>query len=310
MCPTRRRLLPPAAVVPTVMKRIALKIDVDTYRGTLTGVPALIDLLQRHEASASFFFSLGPDHSGRESRRLSPSRYYDLATRLYGLLLPAPDIGARCADQMRRASDSGFEVGVHAWNRVRWQSTAPTADSAWIEVQMTLAYRRFTGIFGQPPHAHGAAGWRTNRHALRLTQRLGFSYASDCRGRFPFLPVIDGELVHCPQLPTTLPTLDELLTSGTASAELAIEQILERSTCDAGDHVFTLRAELEGMRFLAAFEHLLLEWKQRGYQLVALRNQIASRNIATLPRHEVVFAKLAGRSGRYMQQGPAFLQPA
>jgi undecaprenyl phosphate-alpha-L-ara4FN deformylase len=50
-----------------------------------------------------------------------------------------------------------------------------------------------------------------NRHALRLTQRLGFCYASDCRGKFPFIPVIDGEIVLCPQLPTTLPTLDELL---------------------------------------------------------------------------------------------------
>jgi hypothetical protein len=51
------------------MKRIALKIDVDTCRGTLFGVPALIELLQRHEASGSFFFSLGPDTSGREARR-------------------------------------------------------------------------------------------------------------------------------------------------------------------------------------------------------------------------------------------------
>jgi undecaprenyl phosphate-alpha-L-ara4FN deformylase len=79
------------------MKRIALKIDVDTCRGTLFGVPTLIELLQRHEASGTFFFSLGPDTSGREASHLSPSRYYDLVTRLYGLLLPAPDIGIRGA---------------------------------------------------------------------------------------------------------------------------------------------------------------------------------------------------------------------
>jgi undecaprenyl phosphate-alpha-L-ara4FN deformylase len=110
------------------MKRIALKIDVDTCRGTLFGVPALIELLQRHEASGTFFFSLGPDTSGREARHLSPSRYYDLLTRLYGLLLPAPDIGVRGADRMRQARDAGFEVGIHAWNRVRWEkpSRLPT----------------------------------------------------------------------------------------------------------------------------------------------------------------------------------------
>jgi undecaprenyl phosphate-alpha-L-ara4FN deformylase len=142
---------------------------------------------------------------------LSPSRYYDLVTRLYGLLLPAPDIGVRGADRMRQARDAGFEVGIHAWNRVRWEKLVPTADNAWIEAEMEQASRRFAAVFGAQAQAHAAPGWRMNRHALRLTQRLGFCYASDCRGNFPFIPVVDGELVHCPQVPTTLPTLDELL---------------------------------------------------------------------------------------------------
>ncbi|MEF8700464.1 MAG: polysaccharide deacetylase family protein [Candidatus Accumulibacter sp. UW26] len=291
------------------MKRIALKIDVDSCRGTLVGVPALIELLQRHEAAASFFFSLGPDHGGREARRLSPSRYHDLVTRLYGLLLPAPEIGRRCAVQMRAARDAGFEVALHAWNRVRWESRALTADNAWIAAEMAQAYRRFESVFGEAPQAHAAAGWRMNRHALRLTQALGFSYASDGRGKFPFMPVIDGEVIHCPQLPTTLPTLDELMVGKTASVDQAVEQILEASSRIGGDHVFTLRAELEGMNYRSAFERLLEEWQQRGYQLVALRSLLLSRNLAGLPRHRVVFTELPGRLGLRMVQGRLFLPP-
>ena len=289
------------------MKRIALKIDVDTCRGTLFGVPALIELLQRHEASGTFFFSLGPDTSGREARRFSPGRYYDLVTRLYGLLLPVPDIGVRGADRMRQARDAGFEVGIHAWHRVRWEKLVPTADNAWIEAEMEQASRRFAAVFGAQAQAHAAPGWRMNRHALRLTQRLGFCYASDCRGNFPFIPVVDGELVHCPQVPTTLPTLDELLVSETTSAAQAAERILAESASIDGDHVFTLRAELEGMKYKGAFEELLVGWMSRGYRLVALRDLLTSQNIATLPRHTVVFAEVPGRFGQRMTQGPAFL---
>ncbi len=294
---------------PVPIKRIALKIDVDTCRGTLVGVPTLVELLQRHDAAGTFFFSLGPDCSGREARLASPSRYYDRLTRLYGLLLPAPDIGSRGAESMRQARAAGFEVAIHAWHRVRWENRVYTADNAWIEAEMAQAYRRFEALFGEPPKAHGAAAWRMNRHALRLTQRLGFAYASDCRGKFPFIPVIDGELVHCPQLPTTLPTLDELLLPAGASVDRAIEQILGETGSTDGEHVFTLRAELEGMKFSNAFERLLVEWKNQGYQLVALRDLLISRKLATLPRHTVIFAEIPGRAGTHLLQGSAFLPP-
>ena len=50
-------------------KQLALKVDVDTYRGTRVGVPRLMEILGRHGAGATFLFSLGPDHTGRAIRR-------------------------------------------------------------------------------------------------------------------------------------------------------------------------------------------------------------------------------------------------
>jgi undecaprenyl phosphate-alpha-L-ara4FN deformylase len=58
-----------------------------------------------------------------------------------------------------------------------------------------------------------------NAHALRLTQRLGYRWASDCRGSHPFIPVWNAEIVACPQLPTTLPTLDELIGTDDLTAD-------------------------------------------------------------------------------------------
>ena len=290
------------------MKRIALKIDVDTYRGTLFGVPALSKLLQKHNASGTFFFSLGPDSSGSEARSSSLKRHYDRTSRLYGRLLPSPNIGRQCAELMRQTNALGFETGIHAWDRVAWEKTALNAENSWIEGEMGKACNRYLEIFTERATAHGAAGWRMNRHALRLTQRLGFSYASDCRGSHPFIPVIDGEIVACPQIPTTLPTLDEILAlePGT-SPEQAAERILQLSkTLEDDQQVFTLRAELEGMKYLDAFEQLVGNWKSNGYQLVTLADIHASLEVKDLPLHTVEFAEQPGRSGLRMVQGAAF----
>ena len=292
------------------MKRIALKIDVDTYRGTLHGVPALIELLQRYDAGATFFFSLGPDQSGCETRTTSLSRYYDLRTRLYGRIFPSPNIGVRCAEIMQQVGSAGFEVGIHAWNRVRWEESIQQAENPWVEGEIAKACIRFEELFGGIRRVHAAAGWRMNRHALRLTQRLGFSYASDCRGSHPFIPVIDGEIIACPQIPTTLPTLDELLVlEPKYSVEQAVDRIAQLSRAISGDHVFTLRAELEGMKFIEAFERLLATWKSNNQLLVPLRDIRTEIDPGRLPRHTVSMEDTPGRKGARLTQGHAFLWP-
>jgi undecaprenyl phosphate-alpha-L-ara4FN deformylase len=300
--------------------KLALKIDVDTFRGTREGVPRLVEILQRLGAGATFLFSLGPDHTGRAIRRaLRPGflqkvgrtsvvSHYGVRTLLYGTLLPGPDIGKRCAGTLRRVRDAGFEVGIHAWDHVKWQDGVTGADERWTTWQMALAAQRFREVFGgDEPSVHGAAGWQMNVHAFRRTQSLGFRYASDTRGTHPFMPVIRAEIVACPQFPTTLPTLDELIgLDGTTEATVA-QSLLERTDVDRRDHVFTLHAELEGMKLAPAFEALLGGWKAQGFELVALRDLVAATSLSGLPLHTVVDAAMPGRSGLLATQGRVFL---
>jgi peptidoglycan/xylan/chitin deacetylase (PgdA/CDA1 family) len=292
------------------MKKIALKIDVDTYRGTREGVPRLVETLQRHHAQASFFFSVGPDHTGRAIRRVfrpgflgkvsrtSVLRHYGIKTLLYGTLLPGPDIGRNCADIMRSVRDAGFETGIHGFDRIKWQDHVSVKDAAWTQREMQRAADRYIEIFGVAPRAHAAAGWQTNRYGLRHTQHLGFDYSSDTRGTRPFIPTWDAEIIACPQLPTTLPTLDELIGIGGITTENVAQHLLDiTGELSETGHVYTLHAELEGQKWLPIFEQLLQGWGEQGYAIVSLQQYLEEFKVADLPRHEVKPGTVDGRSG-------------
>ena len=287
--------------------KLAIKVDVDTYRGTRDGVPRLVKLLKLHEAGATFLFSLGPDHTGRAMRRAfrpgffskvkrtSVLEHYGLRTLLYGTLLAGPDIGRRCAGEMRAARSAGFEVGVHCWDHVRWQDNVADRDAEWTEREMQRAVSRFKEIFDEDPDTWGAAGWQMNRHTAWFEERH-FAYASDTRGRAPFLPLWDGVAIGCPQIPTTLPTLDEMIGVDGVDESNAASRILS-ITRERKTHVFTAHAELEGGNWHAIFDELLSGWREQGYELVSLKALYDSLDLSNLPRREVVRGTVPGRSG-------------
>jgi peptidoglycan/xylan/chitin deacetylase (PgdA/CDA1 family) len=300
------------------MKHLALKIDVDTLRGTREGVPRLVDLLRRHGADATFLFSLGPDHTGRAIRRVfrpgflrkvsrtSVLEHYGVRQLLYGTLLPGPDIGRRCAPLMRSVAQQGFEVGIHTWDHIRWQDHVAGQDAAWTRREMQQAVVRFSDVFGTPPRTHGAAGWQMNPHAYWLEAELGFDYGSDTRGDTPFLPVIDDAVAGCPQVPTTLPTLDELIGVEGMDADQCADYLLRLTADDPrAHHVYTLHAELEGMKLAGVFDHLLQGWRGQGYTLCAVRTYFESLDVTRLPRHAVTLGTVPGRSGTLALQGAA-----
>jgi undecaprenyl phosphate-alpha-L-ara4FN deformylase len=302
---------------------IGLKVDVDTLRGTRQGVPRLAALLKRHGVDATFYFSVGPDNTGRALRRVfrkgfakkvartSVLKHYGLKTLLYGVLLPGPDIGRAAGAEMRAVHDAGFEVGLHTYDHVRWQDYVAKETAAWTRVQFERGIEAFERVFGFRPASHAAAGWQINSHGLELEREYGLRYASDTRGGAPFLPALPGGISTCPQLPTTLPTFDELLgVDGVTEASIA-ETVFRLSAAAAGApsdnelQVFTLHAELEGMLLLEAFEALLAKWRSSGAAVTRMAriHELALRQ--PLPLRSVVMGEVAGRSGLLAVQAPA-----
>jgi peptidoglycan/xylan/chitin deacetylase (PgdA/CDA1 family) len=299
--------------------QIALKVDVDTYRGTLEGVPALARALTERGIAASFYFSLGPDHTGWALRRVfrpgflskvartSVVSHYGLKTLMYGVLLPGPHIGRHCGEVLRATRAAGHETGIHCYDHVYWQDNVATRDEPWTRRQFLRATEAYRDVFGTDARAHCAAGWQLNAALFALEDELGLDYASDTRGTHPFLPVMGGRTARCPQLPTTLPTLDELIGVDGMTVEDAIDRILDltSSAPASGSHVFTLHAELEGQQFLAPFLRLVDTWRRRGDEIITMARLHAGLDAHRLPRHLVTMSEIPGRSGTLGLQGAA-----
>jgi peptidoglycan/xylan/chitin deacetylase (PgdA/CDA1 family) len=290
--------------------RLALKVDVDTDRGTRLGVPNLTADCREFAAPACFLFSLGPDQTGRAITRIfrpgffqkvsrtSVVQLYGVRTLLNGTLLPAPHIGRRNAGAMRAVRDAGFEVGIHCHNHYRWQDYVNRMSLAAVREEFTAARAEFLRIFGTEARTAGAPGWQSNARSRAIYDEAGLLYASDTRNGRPFFPRIDGHVFATLEIPSTLPTFDELLGRPEYPDGRIVPHYLSllREDCV---NVFTLHAEIEGLGRRDLFRELLRAGAERGVEFVRL-DAYASELLAdraAIPVRDQMYAEIDGRSG-------------
>jgi len=290
--------------------RLALKVDVDTDRGTRIGVPNLVEDLQAVEAPACFLFSLGPDQTGRAITRVfrpgffqkvsrtSVVSIYGVRTLLNGTLLPAPHIGRRNAAVMRRVRDEGFEVGIHCYNHYRWQDYLFKMSLDEVRAEFIAARAEFLRIFGQEARTAGAAGWQSSARSRTAYDEAGLLYASDTRGGGAFFPRMEGKVFQTLEIPSTLPTFDELMGRPEYPDAKIVPHFLSLLRSDQ-PNVFTLHAEIEGMGRRHLFRQLLAACRDAGVKFIRLddlANELLA-NRASIPVRDQVMGTIDGRSG-------------
>ncbi|MBI4602738.1 MAG: 4-deoxy-4-formamido-L-arabinose-phosphoundecaprenol deformylase [Planctomycetes bacterium] len=293
---------------------LGLRVDACTYLGAREGLPRILDLLARLGLRASFFCAMGPDRSGLAALRVfrvpgflakmlrtrAPSMY-GWRTLLHGTLLPAPRIAERTGEVLRRAAAEGHEVGIHSWDHVRWQDRLDRLDARAVREDYERAIEAFEAAAGTRPRAAAAPAWLASSSSLLAAEELGLEHSSDVRGRCPFLPVIGGRALTVPQVPVTLPTLDELLGRGGLTAEGFRRQVL-RSLELGRPNVLAVHAEAEGRAHLGTLEALLLEALAAGWEVVPL-GEVLARVPRPLPRCPVERGTVPGRAGEVSLQG-------
>jgi peptidoglycan/xylan/chitin deacetylase (PgdA/CDA1 family) len=292
---------------------IALKVDVDTYAGTRDGVPRLLEILEKAGIRATFYFSMGPDNSGKAIRRIftrkgflkkmlrtnAPS-IYGITTLLYGPLLPPPMIAASCLDVLKNTEKAGHEVGIHCWDHVRWHDRLPLLPKPVIAMEMDKAFALFEDIFGYRARTMAAPGWTVTGDSLEIQDSLQLTYCSDSRGKTPFYPALDGRRFATLQIPTTWPTMDELLGESGITGETINKHYL--SLVKPGLNVHTIHAELEGNVMASRFSDLLQRLLERGARFITL-SEAAGEFGGVAAESSIAMGELPGRAGRVALQG-------
>lgn len=287
--------------------RVALKVDVDTYHGLATGLPRLLEAFGRRRVPVSVFVAMGPDHSGRAVRRFFTQkgfarkmfrggalRLYGLRTALYGTLLPGPEIARSFPHLLRRVVAEGHELGLHGYDHVYWHDRVTSLPESRIAAEIEDALAVFREIIGADPAGFAAPGWQCSAASLSCLDRGPFTYHSSTRGIRPYRPRIEGVQGRLPEIPTTVPTLDELLGLG-IRADDALATI-GRSLSEDELSVLTVHAEVEGGPCLDLFTALLdrLHPTTRFERLVDVARAL---DITRLPVVPVVQGTRPGRAG-------------
>ncbi len=290
--------------------RLAIKIDVDTERGTRVGVPALVALFREHGIRVTFLFSLGPDNTGRAIKRVFRPGFfkkvartnvvgmYGLRTLMNGVLLPGPHIGKRHADTMHAVRVAGHEVGIHCYDHIRWQDGLAKMSPEQVFAEFGKACAEFERIFGAPARTAGAAGWQANALSLAAYDVAGLDYGSDARGTHPFFPRANGTVFKTVQIPTTLPTLDELMGRPEYPDEKLTNHYLSLLRADV-PNVLTAHAEIEGMAKLDWFRAFIAAAKAKGVEMMPTATIAAELklNPTGIPVCDLVDGEVDGRSG-------------
>jgi len=273
-------------------------------------------MLESEGVAASFYVTMGPDNSGRAVLRVFKNRgflskmfrtravsMYGTRTILSGTLLPSRPIALSFPGVIRDLKKRGFEIGVHGYDHVRWQDHLDDIGEAGVRGELGDAFEAYRAIVGEASRSFAAPGWRTNNAALLALDTMGLDYRSDTRGVAPYRCVVEGEILATPEIPTTLPTLDEVMGRRDLRDDAAVREFYLSQCKPDGLNVHTIHAETEGMGQLENFTALIRALKERGAKFVQLRDVAWRLNRKELPACEVIRTTLPGRAGWISAQG-------
>ncbi|MFW9916329.1 MAG: polysaccharide deacetylase family protein [Candidatus Thorarchaeota archaeon] len=261
---------------------LAIRVDVDTREGVTKGIPIILEILDKSsEIKASFFLAMGPDHTGRNIRRILKFREFSkihpksLAQYSPRSLLSGIFLGRNCLDGshmsiIKEANRNGNEFGLHGYNHYYWATHFRKLDNFQQIDLLERGIRDFYYFMRERPTIFATPAFKWTKNLFFELDRRKFLCSGDFRFKkriiMPFRLKFGSHVCSHLQLPVTYPLPSDLLLQG-ASEGAVIRQIVRRAkeliASSPFTGVFYIHAAIEPLRYqslfksiIAAFEHL------------------------------------------------------
>ena len=267
---------------------MGLKIDLFTRKGLQETLPALLELLNECQLKATFFPALGPD----------PARTAGLFGELLG---QERDLDIESKYALLSIQEQGHELGATAYDVDQWRRHILQRDAAWTREQLQAGVLAFEELFDERPRAVAVPDFLMNADTPLLEAEFGFDYGCDTRGLSPYFPVSAAGSSCCPQIPVTLPRIEEAVAAGEPLDEVHQYLFMESQKLLRPGHLFNFT--LDDAAHLRVLENLIVMWMGSERELVPVRQLLEQVEREDIPLHQAGLIKLGDSGPVYAAQG-------
>jgi len=195
--------------------KVCIRIDIDTVRDTQV-LPVVLDILDRFDASATFFVTTGEDMTFRNYKNyLNPLKLlqkkaikqYGIQQMLRGMLYKQQ---VQNSSNVQLILEKTHELGLHGYHHYNWMNTLQQKNQKEITEWISKGSELFEDAYGFKPLSFASPGFATSPQFLEALEHFNFEYSSDFRGTKAFYPCNKDHKLSTLQLPVAEKSFGEL----------------------------------------------------------------------------------------------------
>lgn len=254
--------------------KIALVLTVETARGLREALPRALDALHAAQASATVCLALGRDAGAPlEGRWRERARWHGWASLWRGRVWPGARLDALAPTALTAIAQAGCVAGLRLGHARRWHgSCPPQALTAQV-----ARFRHLAGLTHDAPLTVNLPGGLASWPVLRQMQALGVGALTGLPGQHGFWPSHHAELLTVPVLPTSLPSLGDVIRAEGGQPAAGVQALLAHTPGPGA--LCQLDAERAGGVWLTAFTQLLEGWRAQGHAVGTVSDSLLDQPV-------------------------------